>query len=41
MSSRHLPAMRKRPFVRFLIWAYMNTDGDSETNRETTLTHGL
>ena len=28
MQSHDLPADRKRPFVRFLIWVYMCTDGD-------------
>ena len=35
MQSHELPADRKRPFVRFLIWVYMCTDGDRNSEGAT------
>ena len=40
IMSSHLPPARKRPFVRFLIWVYMNTEGDRENTQGSALTHG-
>ena len=35
-----LPPLRKRPFVRFLIWVYMKTADDKDENRKFSLKHG-
>lgn len=39
--SSSLPPKRKRPFVRYLIWAYMNTESDQLGGAQgTELAHG-
>ena len=41
ISCNQLPPYRKRPFVRFLIWVYMNTEDGQQLNQQSSsLTHG-
>lgn len=32
---------RKRPFVRFLVWVYIDTDGDRNVTEGATLAHNM
>lgn len=34
-----IPCDRKRPFVRFLVWVYIDTDGDRNVTEGATLAH--
>ncbi|XP_019861438.1 PREDICTED: uncharacterized protein LOC100634093 isoform X2 [Amphimedon queenslandica] len=38
--SSHLAHIRKRPFLRYLIWAYMNTESDQVNSEGLELSHG-
>ena len=38
--SSHLPPYCKRPFLRYLIYAYMNTSGDQINAQGVALSHG-
>ena len=39
MCADNIPVDRKRPFVRFLIWVYICTDGDESTSEGASLSH--
>ena len=38
LSHPRLPTERKRPFARFLIWVYLNTEGDKYQSGASNLT---
>ena len=38
--SSHLSHIRKRPFLRYLIWTYMNTESDQVNAEGLALSHG-